>query len=245
MGQAKKIIIEVGDTKVPAKVYREYRSNVRYSLGKRGAILRLPALMPGFIRKKEIEKFKRWVSLQINQNDRLKRPFEEKKYETGDLLQVGEKSYRLRVQFEDRKTHSGRLDGDVIFLKLSREEQGPGLQKNIRHLLSRIVAHDFLPSITKRVHDINQRHFGQEINGVRLKYNLSNWGSCSNSGNINLSTRLLFAPHDVIDYVIIHELAHLIEFNHSSKFWEIIAAVMPDYKSKEQWLKENNHLCDF
>ena len=56
MAQAKKIIIEIGDTKVPAKIYQEFRSNVRYSIGKRGAILRLPTLMLGFIRKRSASK---------------------------------------------------------------------------------------------------------------------------------------------------------------------------------------------
>ena len=70
-----------------------------------------------------------------------------------------------------------------------------------------------------------------------MKYNHSNWGSCSSKGNINLSTRLLFAPDDVIDYVIIHELAHRIEMNHSPRFWKLVSDAMPDYKEKEKWLK--------
>jgi predicted metal-dependent hydrolase len=65
-------------------------------------------------------------------------------------------------------------------------------------------------------------YFQKPIKSVNLKYNLSNWGSCSTKGNINLSTRLLFAPDDVIDYVIIHELAHLLEMNHSPHFWAIV-----------------------
>jgi predicted metal-dependent hydrolase len=78
-----------------------------------------------------------------------------------------------------------------------------------------------------------------------LKYNQTNWGSCSTRGNINLSTRLLFAPDDVIDYVIIHELAHLLEMNHSNRFWNIVKKAMPEYREKEVWLKKNGHLCDF
>ena len=53
------------------------------------------------------------------------------------------------------------------------------------------------------------------------------------------------APRIVIDYVIIHELAHLVEANHSPRFWEEVTRVMPAYKEHEQWLKENGHLCDF
>lgn len=71
------------------------------------------------------------------------------------------------------------------------------------------------------------------------------WGSCSSSGNINLSWRLLMSPPKSIEYVIIHELAHTIEPNHSSRFWAIVKEKMPDYEIHKQWLKDNSRLCDF
>ncbi|MGB3529596.1 MAG: M48 family metallopeptidase, partial [Saprospiraceae bacterium] len=64
-------------------------------------------------------------------------------------------------------------------------------------------------------------------------------------GTINLSARLLFAPPVVIDYVIIHELAHLLEHNHSDRYWAIVEQKMPDYQNHEKWLKQNSHLCEF
>jgi predicted metal-dependent hydrolase len=55
----------------------------------------------------------------------------------------------------------------------------------------------------------------------------------------------LFAPKDVFDYICIHELAHLVEQNHSDKFWALVEKAMPDYMEKEKWLKENRGLCKF
>ncbi len=118
-------------------------------------------------------------------------------------------------------------------------------QKSIKHLLSRLVGQDFLPSISRKVHDINHLYFKKKINSINLKYNQTNWGSCSAQGNVNLSTRLLFAPEEVVDYVIVHELAHLIELNHSSRFWKLVADAMPDYQEKEKWLKEMGPTCNF
>ena len=88
-------------------------------------------------------------------------------------------------------------------------------------------------------------YFNQKINKVFFKYNKSNWGSCSAAGNINISTRLLFVPDDVLEYVCIHELAHLIEHNHSDRFWGVVEKAMPNYKEKINWLKENGHICSF
>ncbi|MGL4997212.1 MAG: M48 family metallopeptidase [Deefgea sp.] len=65
------------------------------------------------------------------------------------------------------------------------------------------------------------------------------WGSCTSSGDIRLSWRLMQAPASVIDYVVIHELAHLAEMNHSARFWAIVAAACPHWKSERNWLKQN------
>lgn len=67
------------------------------------------------------------------------------------------------------------------------------------------------------------------------------WGSCTSSGDIRLSWRLMQAPADVIDYVVIHELAHLAEMNHSARFWAIVAAVCPHWKRQRDWLKQHGH----
>jgi hypothetical protein len=88
---------------------------------------------------------------------------------------------------------------------------------------------------------LNDRFFNKEINSVKLKYNTSNWGSCSTRGNINISLRLMFAKQDVIDYVLVHELAHLIHPNHSDRFWRVVERIIPDYREKEKYLVENNY----
>ena len=85
----------------------------------------------------------------------------------------------------------------------------------------------------------------KKYNTVILKYLNSRWGSCSVKGNINISLRLLLAPMEVVEYVILHELCHLQEMNHSARFWHLVASYMPNYKNQERWLKENGHLCDF
>jgi len=239
------ITIQHGTLSIPAKIYQERRFNVRYSMSKKGAILRMPFLISATEKIRYTEQFIQWTRQQLEKRQDLALQYAPKVYQTGDTIEVGQKSYQLVVKKEDRKTHTGKIKGQVIELKLSKHQEGMALTNSIKTLLSRIVAQDFLPEITERVHEINQTYFQSEIKQVRLKYNRSNWGSCSSSGNINLSTRLLFAPQPVIDYVIVHELAHTKEMNHSKRFWSIVEKVMPRYQEKEKWLKKNSHLCDF
>ena len=65
------------------------------------------------------------------------------------------------------------------------------------------------------------------------------WGSCGPKGALHFSWRLIMAPRDIIDYVVVHELAHIPERNHSSRFWNKVCAILPDYKERKQWLKEH------
>lgn len=238
-------ILQINGQPVPAKVYQENRNNVRVSIGKTAAILRLPIQMDKKQKKNQFGWFTRWVEKQFEGNEALKARFFPKVYKTGDKVTVGQRTYSLVVNYEDRKTFGANLKNDIIYLKLVKDTHPLTLSKSIKTLLSRVIGKHFHAEISQRVQTINKQHFQKDIKSVNLKYNSSNWGSCSTKGNINLSTRLLFAPSDVIDYVIVHELTHLIEMNHSSRFWKIVKDVMPNYKEKEKWLKVNGPKCDF
>jgi len=82
---------------------------------------------------------------------------------------------------------------------------------------------------------------GFQFSKVRITSAEKRWGSCSQKGNLNFSWRLVLAPNDIIDYVILHELSHLRHQNHSRKFWETVASICPDYRKYRKWLKENSH----
>jgi len=237
--------LEIDGKPVPAKIYHEYRNNVRVSIGKNAAILRLPLQMDKKQKRLQFGWFTRWVEKQFANNETLKTRFFPKLYKTGDNLTVGKRTYYLSVNYSERKTFGARLTDNTIQLNLIKGAHPIGLHKSIKTLLSRVIGKHFHGEIADRVYALNQRYFQKEIKKVSLKYNTSNWGSCSTKGNINLSTRLLFAPDPVIDYVIIHELAHLVEMNHSPKFWKVVKSIMPDYKEKEKWLKVNGQFCDF
>jgi predicted metal-dependent hydrolase len=76
---------------------------------------------------------------------------------------------------------------------------------------------------------------------IRITSARTRWGSCSEENNLAFSFRLIMALPEVIDYVIVHELLHMREKNHSSKFWKLVVEVMPQYKVHRRWLRENGH----
>ena len=240
------MIIDVSGKRIPLKVVYERRQNIRASIGKKEVILRIPkSPFSSISLPEEIDRIKHWLIQLDQKKEGVLNRLALKEYQDGQTLVVGDRKYHLSIKTEVRQTHSARLRDGIIELKISEKEKGIHLQQNIKTLLSRVVAHDFLPAITRRVNEINDHSFQQSVKSVKLRYNHSRWGSCSTSGNINLSTRLLFAPQAVVDYVIVHELAHMIEMNHSPRFWKVVEQVMPNYKQMEAWLKENGYLCDF
>ncbi|MCL6548670.1 MAG: M48 family metallopeptidase [Alicyclobacillus sp.] len=78
---------------------------------------------------------------------------------------------------------------------------------------------------------------GLKANALRLRDQRTRWASCSAKGNLNFNWRLVMAPPDVIDYVVVHELCHLRELNHSDRFWRLVQEVLPDYRSRKAWLR--------
>lgn len=77
---------------------------------------------------------------------------------------------------------------------------------------------------------------------VSIRDQKTRWGSCSAEGNLNFNWRLIMAPPGVMDYVVVHELAHRKEMNHSRNFWKVIEEAMPDYWKYKAWLKENGNI---
>ena len=80
---------------------------------------------------------------------------------------------------------------------------------------------------------------GVEYGRIAIRSQKTRWGSCSSKGNLNFNCLLMLVPEDVMDYVIVHELCHLIELNHSPAFWAEVGKIIPDYKQKRKWLKDN------
>ena len=238
---------DIDGKEIPFKVHVEKRTSVRVSFGRDHINLRLPVYLSEGKRNGHIERAKDWVRKQVAKKPHALDQYILKDYDTIPHIDIYDTRLGIDISYSDRKT--GKADyskaDNTIHMVLPLDLDTLAKDKMIKQLLSRICAQLFQKDIENRVKEINDKCFHKEIKSVNLKYNKSNWGSCSTNLNINLSTRLLFAPKPVIDYVIVHELAHLYEMNHSAKYWNIVSQVMPDYKEKEKWLTTHGAGCDF
>lgn len=101
-----------------------------------------------------------------------------------------------------------------------------GVHSREHYLLHRHAARALIQSKIERWNRI----YNYSFKSIRIKNMTTRWGSCSARGNLNFNYKLLFLPEELIDYVVVHELCHLKEFNHSEKFWKLVEQTIPEYK---------------
>ena len=126
-------------------------------------------------------------------------------------------SRRLREQEERREA--------LAAIPALSEEELAALQKRGRAVFAERAAY-FAPLV------------GVRYGRIHVRRQRSKWGSCSSQGNLNFNCLLLLAPAAVLDYVVVHELCHRLEMNHSPRFWAEVERVLPDWREARRWLRE-------
>ncbi len=186
----------------------------------------------------EVEQFfnkqKRWLRKKIEQREKRLKEIKPKEYLPGELFLYLGIPYQLRIE--------DKMDG-CDFLTFSSNQFV--LARNKVYQGSELFI-DWYKRKSREYIEKTVKHYSQllELNPGRIRISnaLCRWGSCSSNNNLFFSWRLIMAPCSVIDYVVVHELAHMKEKNHSVRFWGFVAKVIPDYKNQRLWLKENGHL---
>ncbi len=100
------------------------------------------------------------------------------------------------------------------------------------------LAEEALKIIPARV-EYFAKVIGVTYGKITIRNQKTRWGSCSSKGNLNFNCLLMLAPPEVLDYVVVHELCHRKQMNHSKAFWLEVEKVLPDYKESRKWLKED------
>ena len=104
------------------------------------------------------------------------------------------------------------------------------------------IAHG-TPKVQQRV-DLFAPKLGVTPTKIRLKEQQARWGSCTKQGELLINWKLMMAPMKIIDYVMVHEIAHLLQPNHNPDFWNLVASVLPDYQERKEWLRIHGPLLE-
>ncbi len=159
------------------------------------------------------------------------------KLENGDILYYLGEARTLRIMREERSRARVKLVMDLLLMWAPYEADYEYRREQLEKWYRREAAAVFeekAEEFAKRLH--------VSFEDIRIKDQKSRWGSCSSKRNMNFNWRLLMAPEPVCDYVIIHELCHLIHMNHSADFWNLVESICPDYRQYKKWLREKGKL---
>ncbi|MTB50625.1 M48 family metallopeptidase [Lewinella sp. W8] len=232
---------EVGDLRIPVKIITERgRYGTRASVTSRALIIRVPAALRPGDRSGQIRKMLDWARGVLRDKPEAFAHFKTAALAENYRFALRGKSYRIRLETHGARSHRIKVTGEEeLLVKVNADDDRLRSGQLLPRLLAKHFGKQYLPMISERVHTLNREHFRRPINSVKLSDTYSRWGSCSVKGNINLATRLLLAPDPVLDAVIVHELAHLVEHNHSPRFWAEVSRVLPNYREYDAWLREH------
>jgi predicted metal-dependent hydrolase len=239
-------VVEVGNHHLPLRIILELRNSVRVAIAKDNVILRIP-ISENSRMDVHVTYALEWLNRLNNDRPDIIAKFHIQKYTDIYTLKVLDK-FEYHVTITEQERSNGLVElKNTNQLHVTIPSTIPEFEKRkyIRTLLSKMISNRYKKYITDKVHYWNTMHFQKPINRISLKYNTSNWGSCSVNHNINLSTRSLLLPEPMLDYIIVHELSHLVEMNHSPRFWSVVSNVLPDFQSRENWILQNSKHIDF
>jgi predicted metal-dependent hydrolase len=167
-----------------------------------------------------------------------------REFKDGEVIDLGDRLYTVSIAENDQAASTVRLRGRTIFLTISSRLSPEDKKRAVHKLVTRLLAAERRAKLQLKLKELNRLHFNARFKDVAWHTQTAKWGSCTADGRIFVSSRLLFAPEDVLEYVCIHELAHLIEFNHSKRFWKLVGQAMPDYGEKITWLRAHGMELD-
>ena len=157
-------------------------------------------------------------------------------YQDGDLIGKTHTLFLRKISGEEIKISN---EGNQILVQIPQELafENPLVQSEIRKTVSKILRKQAKAYLPRRISFLAEK-YDFNFEKLRFSHTGTRWGSCSSSGTISLNIALMNLPHHLIDYVIIHELCHTRQMNHSSKFWQEVEKYCPDYKKYVQEIKQ-------
>jgi predicted metal-dependent hydrolase len=232
--------LKIGTTIISYSIRRSHRAKyVSLSIGADGVQIVAPFPIDDSVIISLVEKKQKWILNRFESyRQRLRKIPAERDFVSGEKLLFMGNNYPLKVlEHKGGWTNVNLTDGqflvdinaDIPIEKRREEIQGKLEQWYIRSAKELIA--ERLELFSKKI--------GVKVNAVRFKNQKTRWGSCSQKGNLNFNWKLVMAPTFIVDYVVVHELCHLKQMNHSPEFWQLVGNQISDYKKMRKWLKEN------
>ncbi|KKU71303.1 MAG: hypothetical protein UX97_C0009G0024 [Candidatus Beckwithbacteria bacterium GW2011_GWA2_47_25] len=204
----------------------------------KGLTVRAPFWVPEISIRKFIQDKAVWIEKHLSRSDRQTSSV--KQYLPGEKHLYFGQEYDLDILYlkTPRRTEV-KIHDDKIQVSLFEGHVDNKRTNEIKEAILRFYLETGIAIITEKVNHYSGL-LGVEYSRIDIKKVSSIWGSCSPTNRLSFNRKLIMAPHEVVDYVIIHEVCHLVQRNHSSRFWGLVAKFDPKYKEHRRWLHRNH-----
>jgi len=226
------------DLKYSLKRSRKRKKTISLQIGDHSDItVYAPYFTPVAEINRFVEEKRSWIDRTRHRQVRLLTQHQEKAYATGENFYYLGTAYPLETCFEPLE------NAGVIFWRGRFFLNCPAHRDMKKYYFVSWYKKKAKEHIPLRV-----EHFSWELDlqpgSIRITSARSRWGSCSEDNSLAFSFRLIMAPPEVIDYVVVHELMHMRQKNHSSKFWRLMIEAMPDFQIHRRWLRDHHKLFE-
>lgn len=225
--------IEIKGKNFEVKVIWTRNRNAYARLKDEAIVVSMPSRWPKKDKEKTIASLVRRTAKEIEKGRWTPEGTRKLEFSHGDRVNILGRDFD--VEFIPSESFRGRLKDNKIKIKVAEH---PEMKKKASKLVCRQIIRAMKPEVLGRIEHFNSQHFNAKISRLTLRDNTSTWGSCSRSGYVTLNLRLLFMPAEILDYVIVHELAHTKYMGHGKRFWGVVKKVLPDYKERKDWLRD-------
>lgn len=181
-----------------------------------------------------------WIERKVNEIKTRNSELTSRQFVSGEKILYLGKEYTLEIAEKDSGEPEVFYRKDAITIFISRKLSDESRKQAIKEALIKWYRQRFSEIVKERLGNYSLKIKAAPCKVV-IKDQKTRWGSCSRKGNINLNWRLVMAPVEIIDYVIVHELCHLKVMNHSKEFWNLVASVLPNCCESRNWLKANGY----
>lgn len=211
------------------------RKTMAIKVNNDGVFLHIPDILPIEIATAFVEKKASWIEKKLQFT---RQQADLNQFNDGDMLLFLGEQYRIQIQTQaEIKKPSITLQGKHALLTNATTALSSEVRYKIIKQWYRQQANDYLIQRSLEL----SHHCRLKANSFQVRTYKARWGSCSHDGHIRYNWKIIQAPKAVIDYLIIHELCHIQEHNHSAAFWALVSRYCPDYKRQRQWLKTYGH----
>jgi predicted metal-dependent hydrolase len=198
---------------------------------------------PFNLKKNEIDAFilkkEKWIKNKILLQKKIKQ-LPKKKFIDGEVFKFLGKDLILKININDVIRTYIKNDYICLDLKNNSKNNRDKIKKELE-----LFYRSFSEKILKEKTLIESKKMNLKVEKIKVRSYKNRWGSCSSNGDISYNWKLIMAPEKIINYVIIHELCHLIHFNHSRDYWKEVSKKLPNYRESKEWLKSNQYLFDW